>query len=164
MMSLATCEKNNISIEYTYSTTERLPMVSEQEINRIHELPKVIEDDWVWEVNGPNLTGEATVYCLDDGVNLTLKAWKRRNYGFCLLYKRSKIVRRWDDGNHTNPDGERIEGSHKHYWTPEYEDTFAYEVDDIATDDVDQAFWDFLDEENIELNGSYTSQKELTDV
>ncbi len=81
-----------------------------------------------------------------------------------MLYKSSKIVRRWDDAIHTNPDGERIEGSHKHYWEPEHEDNYAYPVDDITTDDVDQAFQDFLDECNIEHRGAYTAQKELTDA
>lgn len=66
---------------------------------------------------------------------------------------------RWDNSTpHTNPDGEVIDEPHKHYWDEEYEDRFAYPVDDIATDDVDQAFMDFLDECNIELQGSYQSQ------
>ena len=136
-------------------------MVSKAEIDELYHAPKVIEDDWAWETNGPNHQGEATVRVLGKDANLTLRAWKRRRYGFCLLYKATKVVRRWDDAVHTNPDGERLEGSHKHYWHPEYEDAYAYPVDDITTDDVDEAFKDFLDECNIELRGSYNGQQEL---
>jgi hypothetical protein len=124
-------------------------------------MEKIIEEDWTWEVAGPNLVGEATVYCYESDAILTLKAWKRRSYGFCLLYKSSKIVRRWDDSRHKNPDGEIIDGSHKHYWHPKYEDNYAYPVDDIATDDVDKAFEDFLAECNIELRGDYNRQDTL---
>jgi len=137
-------------------------MVSQEEIERLHNMPKVIEEDWVWDVDGRSFRGEATVICLDSAAKLTLKAWKRRNYGFCLLYKSSKVVRRWDDGFHRNPDGTLIEGSHKHQWHPQYEDKKAYSVEDITTDNVDDAFFDFLDEENIELRGEYQRQKELT--
>lgn len=131
-------------------------MVSKAEIDGIYDMEKVIEEDWEWRPRGSNFEGEATVYCLNEDVNLTLKAWKRRCYGFCLLYKSTKIVRRWDTSvPHTNPDGEVITDPHKHYWTEEHEDAFAYPVNDVATDDVHQAFWDFLDECNIELRGTY---------
>jgi len=136
-------------------------MVSEAEIDRLYEMEKVIEDDWSWEVDGPTHRGEATVYCKGSKAKLTLKAWKRRSYGFCLLYKSSKIVRRWDDSRHRNPDGRIIDGSHKHKWHPQYEDNLAYPVDDVATNDVDEAFIDFLDECNIELRGDYSRQGTL---
>lgn len=139
-------------------------MVSKERIDELYRAPKVIEEDWTWEINGPNHTGEATVRCLGIDASLKLRAWKRRRYGFCLLYKATKVVRRWDDGRHTNPDGQTIEGSHKHYWHPQHEDSFAYPVDDVATDDVDQAFIDFLDECNIDHRGRYTAQQELTEA
>lgn len=107
------------------------------------------------------LRGEATVLCPEHDETLTLRAWKRRSYGFCLLYQGATAIRRWDDGVHKTPDGEWVEGSHKHYWTPVHEDQQAYEVNDITTDDVDQAFHDFLEEENIDHLGNYTRQAEL---
>jgi hypothetical protein len=55
-------------------------MVSKDEIDRLYEMEKVIEEDWVWEVAGPNLVGEATVYCYESDAILSLKAWKRRSY------------------------------------------------------------------------------------
>lgn len=135
-------------------------MVTKSRIDEIYQMEKVIEEDWSWERRGSNHVGEATVYCMNEDVTLVLKAWKRESYGFCLLYKSSKVVRRWDNSTpHTNPDGKVINEPHKHYWDEEYEDKFAYAVDDVATDNVDQAFWDFLDECNIELKGSY--QEEL---
>ncbi len=137
-------------------------MVSEAEVQQLHEMDKVIEEDWLWDAEGGSLRGEASVICLDSTATLTLKAWKRRSYGFCLLYKSSKVIRRWDDGIHRNPDGETLEGSHKHKWHPQYEDKKAYPVDDITTDNVDDAFFDFLDEENIVLEGDYQRQEELT--
>jgi len=104
-------------IRCTVSNTRTQPlMVTKAEIDGIYDMEKVIEEDWEWQRRGPNLEGEATVYCLNEDVNLTLKAWKRRSYGFCLLYKSSKIVRRWDSSTpHTNPDGEVITEPHKHY-------------------------------------------------
>lgn len=139
-------------------------MVSKERIDELYDADKVIQENWVWERNGSSLTGEATVRCVGEGIDLTLKGWQRRNYGFCLLFKSTKVVRRWDDSIHTNPDGKVIRGSHKHFWHPEYEDNMAYPVNDVATDDVDDAFMDFLDECNIELRGKYHSQKELTEV
>ena len=139
-------------------------MIAKEKIDDLYEAEKVIEEDWIWDVNGPNFEGEAPVRVLGYDETLTLKAWKRRRYGFCLLYKATKIVRRWDDSIHTNPDGERLEGSHKHYWHPQYEDNYAYPVNDITLDDVDEAFKDFLDECNIELRGKYVAQKELDDA
>lgn len=137
-------------------------MVSKAEIDRIYDMEKVIEEDWDWEKRGEHYQGEVTVYCIDSDITLTLKAWKRRSYGFCLLYKNSKVVRRWDDSSpHYNPDGEKITGPHKHYWDEEHEDKFAYEVDDVTTSNVDKAFMDFLDECNIEHRGAYTRQTEL---
>lgn len=138
-------------------------MVSREEVKELHEADKIIEEDWQWDVQGPNVEGEATVYCRNRDETLTLRAWKRRSYGFCLLYKGATAIRRWDDGVHRKPNGECLEGSHKHYWTPIHEDQKAYEVDDIATDDVDQAFHDFLEEENIDLLGNYTRQTELNE-
>lgn len=138
-------------------------MVTKAEVDRIADMEKMIEEDWEWERRQSNLVGEATVYCLDEDINLVVKAWKRNNYGFALLYRGSKVVRRWDNSTHTNPDGKRVEGSHKHYWDEEHEDRFAYPVDDITINDVDEGFMDFLDECNIELNGSYSRQSELTE-
>lgn len=126
-------------------------------------MDKVIEEDWSWEPEAGSLRGEATVICLNSDARLTLKAWKRRNYGFCLLYKSSKVVRRWDTTPHRNPNGEMITGPHKHKWHPQYEDARAYPVDDVTTEDVDDAFFDFLDEENIDLIGNYTRQAALAE-
>ncbi|MGQ4555951.1 DUF6978 family protein [Halobellus sp. GM3] len=137
--------------------------VTRQKIEELHEAAKVIEEDWEWEVKGSNMEGEAIVYCLGMEESLTLKAWKRKNYGFALLYKGAQAVRRWDDGVHHTPDG-TVEGSHKHYWNPPHEHKCAYEVNDISTDDVDEAFHDFLEEENIELQGDYVRQTELGNV
>ncbi|WP_435078391.1 DUF6978 family protein [Halococcus sp. AFM35] len=136
-------------------------MLTKAEVDRMADMEKVIEEDWEWGQRGPNLEAEATVYCIDEEFNLLMKGWMRESYGFTLLYRGSKIVRRWDDSIHTNPNGERLEGSHKHYWDGQHEDRFAYKVDDIATDDVDEAFMDFLNECNIELRGNYDRQKRL---
>jgi hypothetical protein len=137
-------------------------MITKSEIDEIHDMEKVMEEDWVWEKVGPNLIEEAKVYCINSDINLTLKGWKREKYGFCLLYKNTRIVRRWDDSTpHTNPDGTVIDEPHKHYWDEEYEDAFAYAVDDIPTNDVDGAFKAFLEEEHIEHTGTYMRQEEL---
>lgn len=139
-------------------------MVSQARMDQIYDMDKVLEEDWQWEHRGSNIRGEGVVQCLDEELYLTLKAWKRKEtdkYAFSLLYKTSKTVRRWDKSTpHKNPDGEVLEDPHKHYWTEEHEDGFAYPVDDVTTSNFDEAFFDFLEESNIEHNGQYQSHLE----
>lgn len=79
---------------------------------------------------------------------------RSKNFSFILLYKRKYIIRRFDmEPRHWNPDGTLIEGEHKHKWTDEHLDTIAYKVDDIDTNDINQAIFDFFEECNIDYNG-----------
>lgn len=136
-------------------------MLTEAEATEIYEMEKVIQEDWEWEHHGRNWVGEATVSCIGSDILLTLYGRYNREYSFSLVYRGSKVIRRWDNGKHKNPDGKWIEGSHKHKWTKQHEDTLAYEVDDINTSNVNQAFHDFLEESNITLQGTYNQIQTL---
>lgn len=65
-------------------------------------------------------------------------------------------IRRWEShGPHTNPDGKRIEGQHKHTWDDIHEDRLAYIPDDIDITNRDTILRSFLDECAITLEGVY---------
>ncbi|WP_158056541.1 DUF6978 family protein [Halorussus halophilus] len=135
-------------------------MSSRALIDHIYDIDKIIQEDWEWEERPECLVGSAEVLCIGEDYDLTLNGWCNPQrpdlYEFSLMFERSTVVRRWDNNSrHTLPDGERCDGPHKHRWTEDHEDKLVYEVDDVATDDVDQAFEDFLDECNIERDGGY---------
>jgi hypothetical protein len=96
----------------------------------------------------------------DDGTPLDVRGtanfWKAgQHYSFALLYKKSIVIRRWDDNRgHPCPvSNKRMNGPHKHYYHPDYGDSPAYETNDITLNDVNTALIDFLKECNVETRG-----------
>lgn len=138
-------------------------MISTDEAEELHRIPKVIYEDFEWEWDGRKHVGSVRVECIDRDDVLRLSAWQNtRRYSFSLLYRNAITIRRWGNHpGHTNPDGEPTDGPHKHYYEEGYEDDWAYTTDDVTTSDVRQAFFDFLDEESIELGGSASYQAAL---
>jgi len=66
----------------------------------------------------------------------------------------TQVIRKWHShAGHYNPDGELVDGPHKHYPTSEYPQAkCAYSTgDDIPTDNFEEALSAFLEECNIEL-------------
>lgn len=142
-------------------------MTSRALIDHIYDLEKSLQGSWEWEVRPECLVGESEILCLGEDYDVSLKGWCNVNrpdlYEFSLMYERSTVIRRWDNNTrHTIPGGERCDGPHKHRWTEKHEDRVVYEVDDVAIDDIDQAFNDFLDECNIRFEGDYHRPEVLT--
>ena len=131
-------------------------MLSYEEREYIYGLEKyVIGDTLEWEyVNGRDRI-TAPVF-LPDGEELTLRATRGpRSFSFALHYRRNQLIRRWDFTRHTNPDGTTFNGPHKHYWTPEHGEDYAYEVTDIPLDNINHALLAFLEECRIRIEGYY---------
>lgn len=141
-------------------------MITKNDAEELHDTPKVIYDNVEWEWDGQKYTTTVRVECKHRDDVLRLVAWQNsRRYSFSLLYRNAITIRRWGNHpGHTNPDGEVIDGTHKHEYKEGYEDDWAYETDDVTTSDARQAFFDFLDEESIELGGSAAYQDILGDT
>lgn len=138
-------------------------MISKDEADDLHEAPKIIYENIEWEWDGQKYVATARVECKHRDDILRLVGWKNsRRYSFSLLYRNAITIRRWGDHpGHKNPDNEPIDGAHKHYYKEGHEADWAYETNDVSTSDVRRAFFDFLEEESIELGGSAAYQDTL---
>jgi hypothetical protein len=71
-----------------------------------------------------------------DGHTFTVKGWhnkKRTKLYYTIIHSEGKRVYCLDLGErHRQPDESLVAGIHKHRWTDEYEDQFAYIPDDIT--------------------------------
>lgn len=134
--------------------------VDEDRADQLSNMPKVIDEDWRWQYKERKnkYEAEVNVKCLNENTTLKLVGWlnKRESYSYSLLYKGSIPIRRWGGHScHKNPDGTHLDSPHKHKWRQDVGTSYAYPTDDVATSDVDQAFFDFLNEESIEFKGTY---------
>lgn len=134
--------------------------VDEDRADQLSNMPKVIDEDWRWRYKQrkDKYEAEAKVKCISENTTLSLVGWinRRKSYSYSLIYKGSIPIRRWGGHPcHKNPDGEHIQSAHKHKWRQDVGTSYAYETDDVSTSNVDQAFFDFLDEESIEFNGTH---------
>jgi len=135
-------------------------MISEGRADELSDMPKVIDSTWRWQYKSEKdkYEGEVPVLCRNEQTTLRLVGWinKRLSYSFSILHKGSIPIRRWGDHiGHTNPKGAEIDGPHKHKWREDVGTGYAYKTDDVSRDSVDDAFFDFLNEEAIEFNGQY---------
>lgn len=95
-------------------------------------------------------------------INLTIKGTKNsqtKDYSYCLLLNRLRIRGLDPFKRHTNriPVKERINGTHKHKWCDQINDTYAYKPIDITdVTNMRLTFHQFLAECNITLLGKYT--------
>ena len=135
-------------------------MTTEARADELSNMPKTMSETWRWRyMDRKNAyEEEVEVACVEENITLRfiVRIDKRLNYSYSLLHKGSIPIRRW--GSHTghrNPDNDIVDGAHKHKWRDNVGDSFAYPTDDVCTSDADEAFFDFCDEENIELNGRY---------
>lgn len=128
----------------------------EKELENLYKVQKELVDNSLrWTEGNGFYRLEASVL-VPNGVKLKLKGTynpKRNTFSFILLHKRKHKVRQFDLKSHWNPDNTHVSGPHKHYWSAEYNDTIAYEVDDVNPTDVDEAIINFLDECNISYEG-----------
>lgn len=136
-------------------------LFSSQEREQIYRETKWVRgNDLAWRFERGAHRLEAVVVRAN-GEALRLIGIKRRAYSFSLLYRNSLLIRRWDTHGHTNPDGEKMLGGHKHRWTDEHGENLAYRATDVPTDDVHGALMAFLAECNIQVEGVYSAQATL---
>ncbi|WP_061212614.1 DUF6978 family protein [Syntrophomonas wolfei] len=134
-------------------------MLSEIERDEIYGEPKEIDGDTIiWESRGNKDRFYLKVPVRRaNGEEMHLRAYYgARRYSFALLYRGTILIRRWDFERHENPgpDGSIFNGvPHKHKWTEEYGDEWAYTVDDVPVNDVELALKAFLTECNISVIG-----------
>lgn len=133
--------------------------MSREEGETLATIEKEINQDLKWEARGNNMTLTADVIAID-GTKLKMHAVFHKNfqesYRFSLVFRSEQVIKRWDVGDHHNPDCINIDGPHKHYWTREARDSFAYPTADIPLNDVNSALLAFMRECNIKLNGDYS--------
>lgn len=138
-------------------------VLSREEAEKLYAANKYIPDDIYieWIKTNPCNNSKNERYKLEvpvfteDGIELSLrgnysKSRRGLNYSFCLLYKNTIKIRRWD----TSPNEFKIKTSHKHRWDG-ISDHETYLVNDICLNNVNEAFVDFLKECNIDFNGHY---------
>jgi hypothetical protein len=133
--------------------------ITEQEANRIIEMDKTIEDSIKW-TKKPQREGIyefiVPVEIDDPYTKLTLivnRNEKNQKFSFTILYNSTVRIKSLDIGKgHKNPPDRKqnVGKKHKHTWTNEWKDQWAYKPDDI-TDGADfrQVFKEFLIECNI---------------
>ena len=137
--------------------------LSNQDAEDLHKCKKWIYDDIIWEPRGKSQYFEVVV-STKMGENLLLRGTKSRKYSFALLYRGLNPIRRWDYKHtgqiRTNDDGTEIlipnNCGHKHKWDEVTGDiNNIYVVKDIPVDNLQKAFFKFLEEENIEFKGCF---------
>ena len=123
---------------------------------------KRIEGDLDWrEVDDrhPACTFRASVLSDEDHPLEIVGRWNPMagKLSYVLLYRGAGRIYALDLGSaHRNPDGERLEDTHKHRWTAEYRDKDAYVPEDItATWDRPLEVWQqFCAEAKIDHRGA----------
>lgn len=138
-------------------------LLSTQDAEDLHKCKKWIYDNIQWEPRGKSQYFEVVVIT-QMGENLMLRGTKARKYSFALLYRNSKPIRKWDY-KHIGEERKNLDGTkilipnncgHKHKWDEITEDVNnIYIVDDIPIDNLQEAFFKFLKEENIEFKGYF---------
>ena len=131
-------------------------MLTHEEREHIYVLEKIVPGETlIWQYENGRSKIIAPVFLLNGG-ELTLRAIRgNRSYSFALHYAQNQLIRRWDSQRHTNPDGTVLTCPHKHYWTKEHGDGYAYEVKDIPKDNVNKALLAFLKECKITIEGNF---------
>lgn len=127
----------------------------EEEAERLYKSPKVLlgKIDWKALFEGLRQRIDLPVIVEGTGESLQLRGSVGTDgeFEFILTMRRTQLIRQWHSHNcHRNPGGEHVEGPHKHYPTRKSPTgKHAYAVDDIPTDDLNQALIAFLEECNI---------------
>lgn len=132
-------------------------MLSEKEREQIYTEEKIIYGNTIeWRFKDGSLKLKVPVL-RPNGEELTLFGvyGRRGQISFSLNYRKTVLIRRFDHRIHTNPDGRKILGPHKHKWTESHGDNIAYEVNDIPVERLDDALQAFLKECNITVEGPY---------
>lgn len=138
--------------------------ITEQEACYIMERDKEIIEEikWVEKKDRDNIF--EFVVPVESGIsNVKLQLIANLNaklnkFSFTIVYNGTVRIKSLDIGKgHRNPPDrkENVEKKHKHTWTDEWKDQWAYIPDDITDGaDFEQVFWEFLAECNISFGGT----------
>lgn len=142
--------------------------ISSELIERLYANEKVCPERVRWRPESGSKTRlrfEVAVYEVATGQKLTFRgvyqrSLKGRRYAFCLTLYRNITVRRYDQSKHHKelyPRPHWIRQPHKHRFVNEEHPDAAYGIPDgeIADNDVNQAFFDFLAECSITMTAPY---------
>lgn len=131
-------------------------MLSENERDEIYAEEKIVYGESLqWKYTNGSYRLKAAVI-RQNGEELSLYGTLgQKRYSFALNYRKTLLIRRWDYCVHTNPDGTVMIGPHKHKWTDNYADNYAYQVDDVPIDSLNEGLLAFLEECNISIEGQY---------
>ncbi len=121
------------------------------------QLSKWIEEDVVWTLEEGYLRFRVPVLCGEDyALRLIGTLTEKTGYYRYNLFVGDQPARMLHVGKrHHNPDCLKIDLRHKHKWTDEYGQHWAYEPTDIDCSDLEQAFVGFLQECRIELRSRF---------
>lgn len=143
--------------------------ITELKVLELLDAEKVITANLAWKPLGRRAqTLFATVLALESKELLKIHGYvsakESRNRSLALVYNGVNIRRVCLSpiSRHRNPDGELLNGLHKHRFDEIYEDRMAYVPIDITkTGDVNREFLDFLTECKIRLEGAYQGWMQL---
>lgn len=138
--------------------------ITEQEASYLINKEKFITDEIVWiSKNGRGYILEFIVNIEVDIPNVKLQLVVSRNiklnkHSFTIVFNGAARIKSLDIGKgHKNPPDRKnnVGKKHKHTWTNEWRDEWAYRPDDI-TDNApfEQVFSEFLIECNIQFEGA----------
>ena len=137
-----------------------MPNITKTEADAIIAEPKIISANLRWQpwhrgfrLNG--LTGAAVVASNSQQILKLTGYIGRKNRSLTLLFKNQRIRGYCVKERHRNPDGQIINGPHKHSWEDVDEDNWTYVPTDVRSGDVNVELLDFLTECNVHLTSSY---------
>lgn len=114
-------------IEYEFIMSQE--KVFEDSVTPIHLGPAPI--NWTRQIN--SLVNKET-YLLD----FYRGSFELSKYTINKRYRQTIILLRYDNGGcHTNPDGEKFEGAHVHFYKEGYNDKFAFPISSIGIEESD---------------------------
>ena len=129
-----------------------------------------LSDSVRWELRDGYLRARLPVAHQDYPEGLRLEILKNpriSKYSFQLMF-RGKAARRFcSNHTHQNPvdcpqtPGQEYDGYHKHRWSDTTGDECIYKPTDFALDSIEEAFYAFCDECNIEFNGVWNDPPEI---
>ena len=144
-------------------------LITEEEANEIINSPKRITEPIVWKEIRPRtmiFSFSVPIKVDRDDITLTLEgSYNMRlptKFSFKIMLNGKLRIKALDMGRSHRRPGDHVRvgkktKKHKHTWTDEYKDNWAYEPDDITTGgSIEKVFWEFLAECNIIYEGEFS--------
>ena len=131
---------------------------SQVEADRAISEAKVIRENLTWRSEGGRFKLEGTVFAPTSQTLLKLLAVVGRQRSYSLLCNNVTLRRLCaKKRRHRNPDGQYVQGTHKHRHTDDFGDREAYKPPNVRIGEPNEELMDFLEECNITIEGTYQS-------